>query len=389
MNQERAYWLAWSRISGIGPIMLKRIGQYFGSLEEAWHTPSKNLIPVEGIGAKMIEAVEDARRKLHPLQFLEEHTKENPNFWTPADEDYPRLLLEIPSPPPVLYYQGQFHPQENQGIIPLIGIVGTREPTEHGKRWTRRLGMILARHGFPVISGMAMGIDGEAHRSCLQSGGRTIAVLGTGLDIVYPNCHRQLHQDIEAQGLLLSEYSKGKGPHRSNFPARNRIIAALSRAILVMEAPEKSGALITARYANEFGRDIYTLPNSPEIEEYQGCLRLLREGAEVIISEKELLAMLGTIPQLDTGVQLSLFEQTHPNPSPIPNSSSTAPTPSTANLEPILAQVLQFVGYEPTSFDSIVQDCQLNPGTVSASLCQLEIMDLVSQLPGMRYSRNM
>jgi DNA processing protein len=382
MNQERAYWLAWSRIPGIGPILLKRIHQHFGSLEEAWKNPVKNLIPVEGIGPKMLEEVSSSHDQINPLKLLEEHSKENPNFWTPADEEYPRLLLEIPSPPPVLYYRGQVNPQENQGKIPLIAIVGTREPTEHGKRWTRRLGVVLARHGFPVISGLAMGIDGEAHRSCLQGGGRTIAVLGTGVDVVYPASHRQLYQEVEQRGLILSEYPKGTGPDRRNFPARNRIIAALSRAILVMEAPEKSGALITARYANEFGRDVYTLPNSPDVEQYQGCLRLLRQGAEVIISEKELLEMLGTIPQLDASLQLSLFDQTHPSQPP-----ATPSSPSLPDLEPQLAHVLQFVGQEPTALDSIIQDSGLDASTVTASLLELEFLDLVSQLPGMRYQK--
>ena len=383
MNQERAYWLAWSRIPGIGPTLLKRVQQHFGTLGEAWQTNPKNLMPIEGFGPKMLEAIAISRAKIDPVQFLEEHSKTNPNFWTPADEDYPRLLLEIPSPPSVLYYRGKVRSEETQGKIPLIAIVGTREPTDHGKRWTRRFGAVLAKYGFPVVSGLAMGIDGEAHRSCLQAGGRTLAVLGTGVDVVYPPCHRQLYEEIEQQGLILSEYPSGIQPSRSNFPARNRIIAALSRAVLVMEAPEKSGSLITARYANEFGRDIYTLPNSPDIPQYQGCLRLLRQGAEVIISEHELLEMLGTIPQLDSSLQLSLFDRLDRDTL----SSQAISSPPVPDLEPELAEVLQFVGFVPTSFDSIVQDSLLNPGTVSASLLQLELLGLVSQLPGMRYQR--
>lgn len=373
MTRERAYWLAWSRISGVGPILLGRIQQYFGTLEEAWTASARALIAVEGLGTRLVSVIVEARSQLNPAQLLEEHSRKNPQFWTPADPDYPRLLLEIPSPPPVLYYRGQINPSENQGITPMVAMVGTRSPTEHGRRWTRKISMALARHGFTVVSGMAAGVDGEAHTACLDASGRTIAVLGTGVDTVYPHSHRQLYERIQSQGLLLSEYAAETKPERGNFPARNRIIAGLSRAILVMEAPEKSGSLITARYANEFGRDVYTLPNSPDIEAARGCLKLIHDGAEMIIQEDELLDMLGAIPQIDTGKQLSLFD---PSPAqPIPD------------LAPELNRVFGAIAAEPIPFDAIVRESGLNPGEVSAILLQLELLGLVTQLPGMRYQR--
>jgi DNA processing protein len=374
MIEERAYWLAWSQLPGVGAVTIARIQQHFGTLSAAWTASERSLIEVNGLGGQLSSKIVEARSRLDPEAFLERHLEQNTHFWTPADPDYPRLLLEIPSPPPVLYYQGQVERGENSGITPLVGIVGTRSPTAHGRRWTRKISINLIKSGFTVVSGMAAGIDGEAHRACLESGGRTLAVLGTGLNVVYPQSHRQLHAQIQQQGLLLSEYPAGTPPNKGNFPARNRIIAGLSRAILVMEAPEKSGALITAKYANEFGRDVYTLPNSPDVAEARGCLRLIRQGAEEIIQEDELLEMLGAIPKMDDGKQLSLFD-------------ATAPTTSNLDLSPEFVRVLNAIALQPTPLELIVRETGLSVAEVSAILIQLELLDLVLQLPGMRYQK--
>ena len=373
---ERVYWLAWSKIPRLGPVLIYRIWQHFGSLAEAWTAPAMALGAVQGLGGKLIDLVVQGRSRINPEELLAQHSEENPCFWTPADEEYPRLLLEIPSPPPVLYYQGQVELAENQGITPMIAIVGTRSPTEHGRRWTRKISGILAKFGFVVVSGLAAGIDGEAHQGCLDVGGRTIAVLGTGVDQVYPWRHQQLSEAIAQRGLLLSEYVAGTRPDRGNFPARNRIIAGLSRAVLVMEAPERSGALITARYANEFGRDVYALPHSPDNQEYHGCLKLLRNGAGMIVEEEELLSMLGAIPELyDTNNRTNNIGVAEKKVKSLPN------------LSPELMGVMKAIAYEPTSFDFIVTDTGITASSVSAALVQLELLGLVSQLPGMRYQR--
>jgi DNA processing protein len=371
--EERAYWLAWSQVDRVGPVLLRRLQQHFGSLADAWKANAAQLRQVEGFGYQIVSAVTAARSQINPEQFLEQHSVKNPYFWTLADADYPRLLLEIPSPPPVLYYRGLVQPQENQGIMPMVGIVGTREPSEYGKRWTRKITVALARHGFTVVSGMAAGIDTEAHRGCLEAGGRTLAVLGTGVDLIYPPRNKPLYEQIQQQGLLLSEYPAGTQPNRAHFPQRNRIIAGLSRAVLVMEAPSKSGALITAHYANDFCRDVYALPGSLDNHQSLGCLGLLSRGAHVILNEGHLLEMLGAIPKLDQAVQLPLFAQAQPTPVP--------------QLEPELAKVLQALAPEPTAFDLIVQQAGLAVGSVSSALLQLELLGLVSQLPGMRYQR--
>jgi DNA processing protein len=371
LQEERAYWLAWSQIVGVGPVLLKRVQQHFGNLIEAWEAPAKAFWEVQGCGKRLVEAIEQGRSRLDPQKLLEEHTRKNPNFWTPADADYPRLLIEIPSPPPVLYYKGQVQLEENKGNVPLIGIVGTRQPTEYGCRWTRKISAALVRHGFGVVSGMAAGIDGEAHWSCIEAGGRTLAILGTGVDVVYPQSNRKLYERIIQQGLVLSEYPAGTRPDKGNFPARNRIIAALSRAILVMEAPIKSGSLITANFANDFDRDVYALPGSLDNPQSWGCLELLNGGAQIILGEEHLLEMLGATPKLDNGKQLELFTQEQPKQIP--------------DLPVELAKVLQGISAEATPFDVIVQKTQMEAGAVSSALLQLELMGLVSQLPGMIY----
>jgi DNA processing protein len=379
-DTEKIYWLAWSRIKGLGAVSLKKIYDYFGNLEQAWTVSPQELIVVDGIGKKLCNSIQEEKRKIDPKKLYLKHIEKNPNFWTPNEKEYPQLLLEIPSPPAILYYQGNVNLAENQGITPLIGIVGTRKPTEHGRRWTYNIAKALAENGFTVVSGLAEGIDTAAHRGCLDGGGRTIAVLGNGLDKVYPSNNRQLMAEIEEKGLILTEYEHGSQPERGNFPARNRIVAGLCRAVLVMEAPEKSGALITARYANEFNRDVYTLPNTPDNVQARGCLRLIHNGAEVIITPEELLSSLGVIPSLDEGQQLSLFP-----------ASSPSTTAKKIREEPILSSTFRLV-YEaievnPTPFDVIVEESSLNSGEVSGILLQLELEGLITQLPGMIYQR--
>ena len=382
MLEERAYWLAWSQINGIGPILLQRLHQHFDSLAAAWTAKSVDLMRVDGFGKQIIETTLQERSKLNPEEFIEKHLIKNPCFWTPADRDYPSLLLEIPSPPPVLYYRGNVDVKENHGITPTVAIVGTRSPSEYGRKWTRKFSAALAKNGFTVVSGLAAGIDTEAHTACLEAGGRTFAVMGTGVDIVYPKTNERLCDRILQQGLAISEYPAGTQPNKTNFPRRNRIIAGLSRATIVIEAPHKSGALITAYQANEFCRDVYVLTARLDDERSFGCLELLSKGAHPILpnsdrllSEDRLLEMLGAMPKLDTPEQLSLFSLNPTVEKPVPL------------LEPELAKVLSAIDSEPISFDTIVEVSGLEAGTVSSILLQLELMGLVSQLPGMRYQR--
>lgn len=377
---ERAFWLAWSQLPKVGPVLLQRMEHHFGSLAAAWQAEAIALSAVEGVGIQTAQSWVQQRQRIDPIALLEQHLQTNPQFWTPGDNLYPRLLLEIPNPPPVLYYRGVVEPQENQGLKPAIAIVGTRDVTDYGRRWTYRLSRQLAERGFTIISGMAQGVDTQAHRGCLDAGGRTIAVFGTGVDIIYPPGNKALYNQILEKGLVVSEYPTGVQPNRAHFPQRNRIVAGLSRAVLVTEAPTQSGALITARLANEFGRDVYVLPGRIDDENSKGCLGLISKGAQVLINEGYILELLSQIPQLDPVIpkesaptqQLSLFP------------ASPAPAPP---LPPLQHQVLEAVKMEPTSVDAIVQQTGLTSAEVSSTLLELELLGFVSQLPGMRYQR--
>ena len=373
LTEERAFWLAWSGIAGLGPILIRRLHRHFGSLAIAWEADAGELLAVEGFGIQTASTAVAERSRMCPADLLEQHLQHNPDFWTPADADYPQLLLEIPDPPPVLYYRGSVDLQENQGILPAIALVGTRNPSEYGKRWTRRIATALAQNGFTVVSGLAEGVDTEAHQSAIHAGGRTIAVLGTGVNRVYPWSNRKLYEQLLDQGLALSEYPADTSPDRTHFPRRNRIVAGLCRAVLVLEAPQKSGALITATIANDYGRDVYALPGSLDNDRVYGCLELVNKGAQLILGEHQLLEALGALPQF--------------SPTPAVAAPKRQPPP---NLEPTLQQVLQTVTNlaqesPEVPFDRIVQTSELVAGSVSSALLQLELLGLVSQVPGMRY----
>jgi DNA processing protein len=377
MENERAYWVAWSTLHGVGPILLRRLDKHFGSLAMAWSATAAELLEVDGFGLLTADAIAAERDRLDPMELLQQQEQANPRFWTPADADYPRLLLEIADPPPILYYQGEVQQDELLGITPMVAIVGTRSPSEYGRRWTRRLADVLIHNGFAIVSGMAEGIDTEAHRRCVALEGRTIAVLGCGTDVIYPWSNRSLYGQILSAGLVLSEHPAGTKPDRMFFPRRNRIIAGLCRATLLIEAGEKSGGLITAHYANDYGREVYVLPGSLDNPKAIGCLKLINKGAHVIVDEAELLEMLGMLPAL-----------TNPHPTTI---AKTLP----ANLDPNWNKILQALETfsqttpgEPVPFDRLVQTTDLPASTVSSALFQLELEGFVTQHPGMRYQRS-
>jgi DNA processing protein len=378
--QERAAWLAWAQISGIGPVALQRLQERFGSLTQAWTASLDELGSVNGIGPMVLKAIAAQRPQLDPDAFLSTHLKANPTFWTPADADYPRLLKEIPDPPAVLYYRGNPALLDAQGHNPVVGIVGTRDPSDYAQRWTRKLAIVLAKNDITVISGMAEGIDTQAHLGCLEANGQTIAVLGTGTDIAYPPRNRTLHQQILERGLVISEYPAGTQPNRAHFPRRNRMIAALSRATLVMEAPQRSGALITAYMANDYGRDVYVLPGTLDNPRAAGCLGLMTRGAQLILGEGHLLELLGAIPTLDPIM-------VQPPKTPIATKVETPALSADLQKIWILVQSLyEGSGQTALSFDRLVQDAAQPAHEVSSALLQLELMGLVTQLPGMRYA---
>jgi DNA processing protein len=370
--QERVFWLAWSQIDGVGPVLIKRLHHHFGDLGTAWQADLSALQTVEGIGSTLAAKIAPQRPAINLAEL-----PTPPGQLTPVDAAYPALLFEISDPPPVLYYQGDVTLLAACQTRPAVGIVGTRRPSDYGKRWTQRLSAALSRAGVVIISGLADGIDREAHQSCLAHQGKTIAVLGTGVDQVYPYKNRDLHRTIAERGLLLSEYPPGTPPDRTHFPRRNRIIAGLSRAIAVTEAPVKSGALITARLANDYGREVYTLPGSLDNPQALGCLHLVEQGAQLILGEDTLVKALGALPVTATAAPA--------NPAP-----DSAPTPDVAlQLPPDLQAILKSIPTESMALDAIAtQMPHLAIGELLSALTQLELLGVITQLPGSRYQRN-
>lgn len=392
---ERAYWLAWSRIPKLGPVTLQKLCRHFGSLEAAWAAEAIALAEVSGVGPGLIAQIEQVRPRLDPDRLLDEHWQANPLFWTPADSDYPAILRQISSPPAVLYYDGIVDPTETLGDPAAIAIVGTREPSEYGRRWARQLAKGLAARGFCIISGLADGIDAEAHWGALEVGGRTLAVLGNGVKVVYPSQNASLYEAIRVKGLLLSEYPAHTAPDRLHFPQRNRIVAALAQAVIVIEAGERSGALITAELAQKFRRPIFVLPGSLDNPKAKGCLALIQRGAQLFLDEASLLEQLAgaaiapPMTRSSAPRQLSLSD--------VPSTPAIAPQPiekPRAQIPPDLAEDLQLVlgaiAAEPRSFDQVVQHLQgtmLAAPLISSALLQLELEGLIVQLPGLLYQR--
>jgi len=372
LNSERAYWLAWSQINGVGPVLLKRLHSHFGSLGAAWQAEGGDLLAVESIGIGLAADLLQQRENICPTSALAEFEQRHPNFWTPADDDYPALLFEIADPPPLLFYRGQTELINAIQTMPSVGIVGTRSPSAYGQRWTCRITQHLVAHDVIIVSGLAAGIDRWVHQQTLDSGGMTIAVLGTGVDQTYPWSNRALQARVAEQGLLLSEHPNNTPPDRAHFPRRNRIIAGLSRAVVVTEAPERSGALITARLANEYGRDVFALPGSLDNPASRGCLNLISQGAQLILDESTLIQALGQLPQLDTPPSVT-FDQT--------------PTPTPEELSPSMQQVLAAISAEPIKLDQLVQRLPLSTGEILSTLMQLELTGVITQLPGMQYQR--
>ena len=213
-----------------------------------------------------------------------------------GDDDYPAALLDLPEPPAILWRIGSLDLLQG----PVVAIVGTRQATLYGERVTREIAGALARAGASVVSGMARGIDGVAHVAALDAGGRTVAVLGTGVDIAYPPSHRTLHRRIATSGLLLSELPPGAHSHGGSFPQRNRLIGALARLTIIVEAPIKSGALITARHALDLNRDVGVIPGPIDAPQSEGSNLLFRDGAHPITSAADALSLLGLTPAART-----------------------------------------------------------------------------------------
>ena len=302
------------------------------------------------------------RREIDPQKELDRLRHEGVQVVTRRQPGYPRLLAKIHDPPPVLFYYGTLRSEDEVAVA----IVGTRNASPSGRLTAENLATSLVRQGMTIVSGMARGIDSAAHRGALDAGGRTIAVLGSGLDVIYPPENAGLYGEIAENGAVVTEFALGTEPFPMNFPIRNRVISGLSLGVVVVEAAQDSGSLITAGHAAEQGRDVFAVPGPVEMEGSRGPHRLIRQGAKLIESAQDILEEL-SLPFLTENEIVAATE--------------------TGTLSPEEERVLQSLGHEPCHVDLVVRDTGLPSGMVSATLVLLEMKGLVRQWTGSLFSR--
>ncbi|RPJ76277.1 MAG: DNA-protecting protein DprA [Desulfobacteraceae bacterium] len=366
--EEILRWFQLKSVPGVGNLLCKRLIERFGSPQAALEAMRVELEEVDGISERLAQAI-----RSHPLPQsaaaeVAAARRTGCRLLTLTDPDYPQLLREIPDPPPILYVRGEFV----AGEAP-IAVVGSRVPTAYGLETSRQISEGLAQLGFTVVSGLALGIDGAAHEGALAGGGRTIAVLGSGLDNLYPPQHRNLAGRIAAAGAVISEFPLTAGPDAHHFPSRNRIISGMSLGTVVVEATKDSGSLITARLAADQNREVFAVPGSIHSFKSMGTHTLIRQGAILVESAQDIAAELK--PRLAA---------------PASGSKRTASAAETAGGRVALSldeqRVLQCLGPYPVHIDALQREAGLSPGALAAALLQLELKGCAVQLPGKQFA---
>lgn len=352
---EKKYWVGFNLIRGIGAVRLQALINYFGDLSLAWQAPLDGL-QTAGLSNKLAERIIQTRKDLNLDRLVEHALTQGVNILTWEDEMYPSLLKEIEQPPPVLYTRGTLDKKD----LCAVAVVGTRRVSGYGRQVTEELVSYLASKGVTIVSGLARGIDSIAHMSALKAGGRTLAVLGSGVDRIYPPEHRQLAEKVITDGALLSDYPLGTMPDSSNFPPRNRIISGLALATVVVEAGETSGALITAQFAIDQGREVYAVPGNIFAPQSKGTNKLIAQGAHPLISARDIT---------------DLFDMTE-----ISEKQEFRRVIPTDEVE---IQLLQVLSHEPKHVDEIRDQTGLAIERITASLTMLELKGLVKQIGGM------
>lgn len=359
---ERACLVGFNHVKGIGAVRLRALIDIFGSAEAAWNAPLDALRQA-GLPARVLENLLEARKSLVLDRMVETYRQAGIQVFTWGSADYPRRLAQITQSPPVLYVRGELLPEDEMAVA----VVGTRKMTIYGRQVAEELGAYLARNRMTLVSGLARGIDRIAHEAALKAGGRTIAVLGSGVDRIYPPEHTQLAARIAEQGAVLSDYAPGTPPDGVNFPPRNRIISGLSLATVVIEAGEQSGGLITATFAAEQGREVFAVPGSIFAPQSQGCNRLIRDGAHPLIHMDELLSVLdleGVAGKQEARAMLS----------------------QPALLSPLEVRLMALLADVPQHVDEICVEAGLPVDQVAAALTLMELKGIVRQAGAMQFS---
>jgi len=357
-----------SMVEGIGARTYQRLLENFGSATAILHAPRTELSTYEFLKPDTLAQLVTARNRLDPTHIVELCERDRIDILPLGDVRYPQQLRTIPDPPPILYVKGTLLPSDAFSIA----VIGTRRSTPYGERQTERLTSALVQKGFTIISGLALGIDGIAHRTALSAGGRTVAVLGSGLHRIYPSEHEPLARKIvESGGCVLSEYPPFYPSAKWTFPQRNRIVSGLSLGVLVIEAPLRSGAMISARLAGEQGRDIFAVPGSIESPASSGCNQLIRDGAYLTESADDILDVLGPMRQ----------------PVLLPGIDEPVRHPNEVSLNDVEYRVLRHIGTTETSLDTVVTASGLEPQQVLAALAVLEQKRIIRQLSPVSFAR--
>ena len=352
------YWVGFHRVPFIGPTRIARLLRQFGDLGRAWDAPPDELRAV--LDERSVESLLKSRAKLSLDDEMDRIERLGLTVLTRQDEDYPRRLGEISAPPAVLYVKGELLPED--GVA--VAVVGTRRMTSYGREVTARLAGELAEVGVTIVSGLARGVDGAAHQAALRAGGRTIAVLGSGPNVVYPPEHRTLAGHIVEHGALVADYPPDTKPDAPNFPARNRIISGLSLGVVVVEAPARSGALITTDFAADQGRDVFAVPGSILSTTSAGCNKLLRDGATLVTTADDILEELNLgRRQQQVAVQQAL--------------------PMAEDERRLLA----LLGAEPQHIDEVAAAANLPIARAGALLVTMELKGLVRNAGARHYAR--
>ena len=386
------HWLQLALTPGVGPITLKRMLEAAGSAEEACGASLTLLRSLEGIGRSRADqifsglklAANEAPRELERVEHMQA------SVVAFDDPVYPALLRSIHDPPPVLFVKGTLEPRD----LNSIALVGSRGCSFYGKEQAQRFAAMLATCGFTITSGGARGVDSAAHRGAMTDpAGRTIAVLGCGIDVVYPPENGKLFEQICHQGAVISEYPLGTQPLAENFPRRNRIVSGMSRAVLVIEADERSGALITAHTACEQDRTVFALPGRIDNRMSAGPHKLIREGATLVTGVEDVMDGLSPLPQDVRAPELTLFpapaaeepgESHAPSPKRPPVEKASPPkVPVTARQEQILAAIED----QATPVDTIVERTSLPAHIILQELTLLSLKGLIKRADGQSYFR--
>lgn len=351
------YLLALHSVNGLGPVRLKVLLQYFQDPKLAWNANYKEIINL-GIPKNVAELLSDTRKKLNPEKYIEFIKKSGISWLTFFDENYPKLLKEIYDPPIILFYKGNILESDKKAVA----VVGTRKMTSYGKLVTEKLTKELVEFGVTIISGLARGVDTEAHKCTISSNGRTLAILGGGLNHVFPPENIELSKKISSGfGAIISEFPPDHPSLPGNFPARNRIISGLSKGVLVTEAAEDSGSLITARLALEQGRDVFAVPGPITSDLSKGPSALIKAGARLVTSASEIMEELGWDSFLKNEKRVTSNE---------------------INLTENEKKILESLENENKHIDDLCRELNLSASIVSASLIKMEITGLIKNLGG-------